>query len=192
MALSSWLRNVKSLIQRPNRKRNGYPRPAKRSRSHRPLLELLEDRTLLNAGALDLTFGTGGKVLTDFPIAAHDFGLGLAIQADGKVVVVGQSSNADFVGKFAVARYNPNGTLDTTFGSGGIITTEFGPGGSDASSVALQSDGKIVVAGGANGDFALARYNSNGTLDAGFGAGGKGRYRLRLRIGLRRQRGRAG
>ncbi len=96
----------------------------------------------------------------------------VAIQSDGKIVAAGYISGH----LFALARYNADGSLDTSFGSGGIVTTLFSAF-AGANSVAIQSDGKIVVAGGAsNGGaskFALARYNQNGSLDASFGKGGK-------------------
>jgi uncharacterized delta-60 repeat protein len=78
---------------------------------------------------------------------------------------------------FALARYNSNGTLDTSFSTDGKVTTNFGSPNDAAFSVAVQSDGKIVAAGGTifstGGDFALVRYDSNGTLDTSFGRGGK-------------------
>ncbi|MFE2972789.1 hypothetical protein ACFXKC_56590 [Streptomyces sp. NPDC059340] len=113
-------------------------------------------------GDLDPTFGTGGKVLTDF--GGNDFAT--AVQADGKIIAVGQSDGAgDF--DFALARYNTNGSLDTTFGTGGKVTTSFGTGSADlAQGVAVQTDGKIVAAGRSNAsgtfDFALARYQGGG------------------------------
>jgi len=95
--------------------------------------------------------------------------------------VAGTASINSFA-NFALARYNSDGTLDTTFGTGGKVTTGFvdtvfGPISGSAYSLLLQPDGKIVLAGYANlkggESFALARYNANGTLDAGFGTGGK-------------------
>ncbi len=80
---------------------------------------------------------------------------------------------------FALARYNANGTLDTSFDGDGKLTTAFGTSGDEGYSVALQSDGKIVVAGysfnnvSGNDDFALVRYNANGTLDTSFDGDGK-------------------
>src|SRR5262249_13072636 len=136
----------------------------------RPHLESLEGRILLAAGDLDPTFGTGGIATTDnnsYGVAVY----GLALQGDGKIVAVGG-------GGFALARYNLDGSLDPTFGSGGTVFAILIPGDSQESarSVALQSDGKIVVAGftlGTRGnDFLLARYNTDGTLDQSFGAGG--------------------
>ena len=123
-------------------------------------------------GSLDTTFGTGGRVTTDF--GSFDQASSVAIQSDGKIVVVG-TSNADF----ALARYNTNGSLDTGFGIGGKVTTDFASTTDQANSVAIQSDGKIVVVGDlfnfSNGtsDFALARYNKNGSVDTSFGQGGK-------------------
>jgi uncharacterized delta-60 repeat protein len=128
------------------------------------------------SGGLDTTFGTGGKVNTDFGDSAS--GISVAIQSDGKIVVAGfaGSSTPDV----AVARYNSDGSLDSTFGSGGKVTTDFGD--SDiGTSVAIQSDGKIVVAGftftgfigSGAGDFIVARYQTDGSLDSTFGTGGK-------------------
>ncbi|MBI3456793.1 MAG: hypothetical protein HY002_13540 [Candidatus Rokubacteria bacterium] len=121
------------------------------------------------AGDLDPTFGTGGKVTTDF--GGTDSARALALQPDGKIVVAGFT---EFSGQdFALARYNPDGTLDLGFGSGGKVTTDFGPGDVAGQGLALQPDGKIVVAGRTGAAFALARYQPNGTLDASFGTGGK-------------------
>jgi uncharacterized delta-60 repeat protein len=107
----------------------------------------------------------------------------VVIQPDGKIVVAGGAYPLfTFLGNFKVARYNPNGSLDASFGDGGIVTTIF-PAGSYASDVALQSDGKIIAAGtvfvdiiigeSSDTDFALARYNSDGTPDPTFGNGGQ-------------------
>jgi len=130
-------------------------------------------------GDLDPTFGTDGKVLTDFDHST-DIANAVAIQADGKLVVVGTTyRDNDFSNEdFAVARYNPDGTLDKTFGIGGKVQTDFPDLAAVASSVVIQPDGKIVVAGGAFplftflGDFKVVRYNSNGSLDSSFGDGG--------------------
>ena len=132
-------------------------------------------------GTLDNSFGSGGKVRTDFPgLAAVPSSV--VIQPNGKIVVAGGAFPLfTFLGNFELVRYNPNGSLDTSFGNGGIVTTNF-PEGSYASSVALQADGKIIAAGTvfvdfiigdqSDTDFALARYNQHGTLDASFGNGG--------------------
>src|SRR6266480_4615089 len=130
-------------------------------------------------GDLDSTFGTDGKVLTDFDHST-DIADAVAIQADGKLVVVGTTyRDNDFSNEdFAVARYNPDGTLDKTFGVGGKVQTDFPGLAAVASSVVIQPDGKIVVAGGAFplftflGDFKVVRYNPDGSLDTSFGDGG--------------------
>ncbi|TML99050.1 MAG: hypothetical protein E6G02_14550 [Actinobacteria bacterium] len=126
-------------------------------------------------GSLDATFGTGGKVTTDFA-GDDDQAFAVALQPDGKIVAVGVAKTSRSR-DFALARYNPNGSLDATFGTGGKVTTDFAGNDDTAFAVVLQSDGKIVVAGGAktsrSQDFALARYNANGSLDATFGTGGK-------------------
>src|SRR5437870_3563768 len=98
-------------------------------------------------GTLDPSFGGGGRVLTNF--AGRDEASALALQSDGKIVVAG-FSGAGGRQDFAVARYNPDGSLDPSFGSGGRVLTDFG-GDDEASALALQSDGKIVVAGSAGG-----------------------------------------
>ena len=128
----------------------------------------------LSNGALDNTFGTSGKVITNFT-SYDDFATVLAIQPDGKIVVVGYTATGGSNWDFALARYNTNGTLDNTFGTSGKVVTHYG---SDfACALSLQPDGKILVAGytqvGVNYDFALFRYNSNGTLDNTFGTSGK-------------------
>ena len=113
------------------------------------------------SGTLDTSFGTGGKVTTDFA-GAGDGAAAVAVQPDGKIVVAGEA-NIDGGYDFALARYNSNGTLDASFGRGGKVTAIFGGPQDGVSSVAVQPDEKIVVAGGASvngsGDFALARFN---------------------------------
>jgi uncharacterized delta-60 repeat protein len=126
-------------------------------------------------GSLDTAFGSGGKVVTDIG-NTDNASFALAIQQDGKLVAAGSSFNG-VNDDFAVVRYNSNGTLDDTFGTGGIVATNFNNSSETIDAIAIQSDGKIVVAGyilnGSFFDFALARYNSNGTLDETFGTGGK-------------------
>ncbi|MFN7738414.1 MAG: delta-60 repeat domain-containing protein, partial [Pirellula sp.] len=113
------------------------------------------------AGDLDTTFDGDGKVTTDFGNTG-DVAHSVAIQSDGKIVVAGFSRfEGNFNSEdFALARYNSNGSLDTTFDGDGKITTDFDGEYDNALSVAIQSDGKILVAGVSNRyDFALARYN---------------------------------
>src|SRR5262245_31511571 len=117
-------------------------------------------------GDLDLTFGTDGIVITDFE-RGSERGFGIAIQQDGKIVVAGGQSDFD------LARYNTDGTLDTSFDGDGKVTTSFGVF-DQAFAVAIQPDGKIIAAGTSGlGDFALARYNSDGSLDPTFDDDGK-------------------
>jgi uncharacterized delta-60 repeat protein len=91
-------------------------------------------------------------------------------------VVAGDSNNGSN-NDFALVRYNTDGSLDTSFDSDGKVTTAIGSGNDVAYSVAIQSDGKIVVAGysyiGSNNDFALVRYNTDGSLDTSFDSDGK-------------------
>jgi uncharacterized delta-60 repeat protein len=181
----------------------------------------------LNAnGGLDATFGTGGVAPVDF--GGDDFGLAMARQANGRIVVAGESRPTEFgaaVGGAVVARMrangaldpafdgdgrvtlpgggranavlvqsdrkivvagnamgsalmtvtrlNPNGSPDTTFDGDGTATIDFGSFSDIANDAVLQPDGRIVVAGSADGGFAVARINGNGTPDLAFGAGGK-------------------
>jgi uncharacterized delta-60 repeat protein len=128
-------------------------------------------------GTLDTSFGGTGKVVT--PIgSSHDGANSVAIQADGKIVAAGNSSNNSTDSDFAVVRYNTDGTLDTSFGGTGKVVTPIGSSSFDsAASVAIQADGKIVAAGLSNNstdsDFAVVRYNPNGTLDTSFNGTGK-------------------
>ncbi|GAB4483392.1 MAG: hypothetical protein OHK0044_32620 [Burkholderiaceae bacterium] len=125
-------------------------------------------------GTPDTSFGGGGKVVT--PIGSSDDGAqALALAPDGRIVVAGYSRGGTG-NDFALARYNADGSLDTSFGNGGKIVTAMGTGDAAAYALALAPDGRIVVAGysiGADYDFALARYNADGSLDATFGSGGK-------------------
>jgi uncharacterized delta-60 repeat protein len=131
-------------------------------------------------GRLDASFGTGGKVLTDFGSltfsGSEEPTVGVAIEPDGKIVVAGGSKASGTTHDFALARYTTTGTLDRSFGTRGKVQTDFGsPSG--AAGVAIEPDGKIVVAGykrrGAREDFALARYRRRGALDPSFGTDGK-------------------
>lgn len=115
-------------------------------------------------GSLDTTFGKGGKVVTDFTGGAACFGV--VIQADGKIVASGGSGFSDQP-TFSLARYQPNGTLDDTFGTHGLVTSDlpFSP----SERFAIQPDGKIVAAGPS---FTLVRFNPDGTPDMTFGTNG--------------------
>ncbi|MCW5623605.1 MAG: DUF4347 domain-containing protein, partial [Burkholderiales bacterium] len=123
---------------------------------------------LTAAGALDGTFGTAGVTLTGTNASGNQPAT-LAIQSDGKLVV---ATRTDTGANFTVLRYDSNGTLDTSFNGSGRVDTDFG--GSDAAyDLVLQADGKIVVAGAAGSQFAVARYNTDGTLDTSFDGDGR-------------------
>lgn len=127
---------------------------------------------LAAAGALDPSFSGDGKVRTNFT-AGDDFAGGVAVQADGKIVAAGRAGGFD---EFALARYNTDGTLDTSFGGNGKVRTNFTSGFDWANGLALQADGKIIAvgrAGGGGGRFGLVRYDTDGTLDTTFGGDGK-------------------
>jgi uncharacterized delta-60 repeat protein len=133
-------------------------------------------------GQLDNTFGINGKVVTNITPSYDEYGYSTIIQPDGKIIVAGYayngpSSNANF----NVVRYNEDGTLDKTFGAAGRVTTDFSTSQdfiNSSSAVAIQTDGKIIVAGTSgvsDNNFAVVRYNSDGTLDTTFGGIGKGK-----------------
>jgi uncharacterized delta-60 repeat protein len=115
-------------------------------------------------GSLDPSFGTDGYVITSVGLA-EDINHALAIQVDGKIITVGRSATGSY-DNIAVLRYTTEGTLDPSFGSGGIVTTNAGIG--EAYDLAIQTNGKIVV----GGYDTLVRYKSNGTLDVSFGLEG--------------------
>jgi uncharacterized delta-60 repeat protein len=126
-------------------------------------------------GSLDSTFNGTGKATTDFSTVTSnndDIAQSVAMQSDGKIVVAGSSYD-----DIAVARYNTDGSLDTSFNGTGKVTTTVGDRGTGGFGVALQSDGKIVVIGhywnGNDYDFALVRYNGDGSLDTSFNGTGK-------------------
>jgi uncharacterized delta-60 repeat protein len=131
--------------------------------------------SLTAPGDLDPTFSGDGKLLDGVLSNGDDHGEGVAVQADGKIVVAGSVCGGSGC-TFALARYNQNGSLDATFDSDGKVTTEIGQR-SAASSVSIQTDGKIVAAGssynGSDDDLALARYNADGSLDTTFDIDGK-------------------
>ena len=132
-----------------------------------------------NDGSLDHSFGTDGIVTTAID-NGNDEAHALAIQSDGKIIVAGDSSidnSGHYFDTFTLVRYNLDGSLDTDFGSNGIVTTSVGVGSSHAYDITIQNDHKIVVAGyGDNGhgtDYIVVRYNEDGSLDTSFGTGGK-------------------
>jgi uncharacterized delta-60 repeat protein len=123
-------------------------------------------------GSIDTTFGTGGYVTTSIGSAAQ--ANAVAIQADDNIVIAGNA----FTGtdnQFLVARYTPSGALDPSFGIGGVTTTQVGTLDAFALGLAIQADGRLVLAGrkfnGINDSFVLARYTTAGMLDATFSGG---------------------
>ena len=128
----------------------------------------------LASGALDLSFNGTGKVMTAIG-SGTDAAYSVALQPDGKIVVAGRCSNGTNT-DFCLARYLASGALDVSLNSTGTVITTIGSGGDIARGVALQPDGKIVVAGyctnGTTYDFCLARYLASGTLDVSFNGSG--------------------
>ena len=125
----------------------------------------------LDAGSqLDVSFGIGGKVVTDAS-GRYDEARAVAIEPDGQIVVAGVAGTG-FGQDFLLARYNVDGSLDRSFGTGGTVITDVSGRSDVAWALAIQPDGKIIAAGVADEDFALVRYNAEGTLDTRFGANG--------------------
>ena len=145
--------------------------------------------TAAHAAGPDTAFGTNGQVVLQLPGDASSQAAGALIQSDGKIVVVGASPAVDEIYSvyatldptrdFLVARFNPDGSLDSGFGSGGIVRIDFGNGDDRAAAVIQQSDGKLLVIGqalsahGFDFDVALARLDSQGNLDTTFNGTGK-------------------
>jgi len=126
---------------------------------------------LAAGGDLDSAFGLDGMVTTAFP--GGSYATAVAIQADGKIVAVGAAAGPSVTGDFTVARYEPDGSLDATFSDAGMVTTAIGGGRDEAQSVAIQENGRIVVAGTDSWRrFAVVRYRPDGELDSSFGDGG--------------------
>jgi len=122
-------------------------------------------------GDLDPSFGAGGTVTTSF--AGGGFASAVAIQGDGKIVVAGSAAGGSGQGEFAVARYGTDGSLDVAFDGDGMVTTPIAGGGDEATSVAIQPNGRIVVAGTDSRErFAVVRYRADGSLDPTFDGDG--------------------
>lgn len=125
-------------------------------------------------GTPDLSFGTNGSVRTSFG-TIKDEAYAVAVQADGKVIAGGSTETGNNNNDFALLRYTTTGILDASFGNAGKVVTAIGAQSDEIYSIAIQPDGKILVAGNTkdNGDyFVMARYLTNGTLDPSFGTGG--------------------
>ncbi|HEX8915690.1 MAG TPA: hypothetical protein VF796_25275 [Humisphaera sp.] len=145
------------------------------SPAFRQPVEPLEGRTMMSASDLDPTFGSGGAAFTNLA-GGNEYQT--VVAAPGGKYVAGGSRNFDGNINMLLARFNANGTPDTTFGGGtGRVITDFGGNADGISSVAVLSSGKILVAGegadtfGQNAKLCVARYNANGTLDTTFGGG---------------------
>lgn len=126
-------------------------------------------------GRLDPSFGEGGKVVTDF--GAYEGAEAAALLPDGRLVVVGTrrvpGASDSTAGNFAVAVYTDEGKLDTRFGGDGRVTTSFGAAEEAGAVLVLPREKRILAAGSSNGDFALAAYRLDGTLDHSFGDRGR-------------------
>ncbi|MDF2436576.1 MAG: hypothetical protein K0Q95_952 [Bacteroidota bacterium] len=126
-------------------------------------------------GTPDLSFGNGGKMIT--PLEYHyNLANAIAVQNDDKIVIAGWTSCPD-TSNILVIRYDPDGSLDSTFDNDGIINTVFDPARGRLTSLAIQPDNKLVVGGVCDNqtgtdELMLIRYNPNGTLDITFGTGG--------------------
>ncbi len=144
----------------------------------------------ISSGVLDSTFGGGtGYVTTDLGTVctgdpaqlSFDTALGITVQADGKVPITGTTTpHGSTASDLALARYNPDGTLDTTFGTDGVVDQAFYNERALGYAVGVQSTGQLVVFGplvgtaaGSLFDFGIIRFNSNGALDTTFGTNGQ-------------------
>jgi uncharacterized delta-60 repeat protein len=131
-----------------------------------------------STGELDTTFGTNGITLTTFAGIGFD-PIGFAVEPNGNFLVGGVASNKAGQHGFGLARYTPNGILDTTFGTDGLVATKVGTRSDAPSALLLQPNGQIVMGGfevaggqGVPGMMSLVRFNANGSLDTTFGEGG--------------------
>jgi uncharacterized delta-60 repeat protein len=130
-----------------------------------------------SAGELDTTFGTNGVTVTTFAGIAFD-PFGFAVRKNGDILIGGVATTRSGRNEFGLARYTANGVLDTTFGTGGLVTTKAGARSDAPSALLLQPNGQIVMGGfevgghGVSGMMSLVRYNANGSLDTTFGKDG--------------------
>src|SRR2546428_7396348 len=192
MFFPSWLRFLKALPGPAHTRRS--PPARQRSHAYRPRLEPLEDRCLLNAGALDPTFGNGAGYVTTALSSGGDSATRVLLQPSGNIVAAGATTvsvttttkkvtTTTTVPTFGAVTYNPDGSLDTAFGSGSIVRQQFVGQGAYRSilfDAALEptggpGDAKILLAGqdSAQGGLALMRLNPNGSLDTTFGGNGQ-------------------
>ncbi|MCH8325673.1 MAG: T9SS type A sorting domain-containing protein [Bacteroidetes bacterium] len=125
-------------------------------------------------GSLDLSFGVNGKVITSLS-SLNNIAQDVALQSDGKIIVTGfLLSDSSY--KFVTVRYNPNGSLDASFGNGGVVITQIGNTDDKATSIKIDTSGYIYIGGytwtGSKYDFALLKYKTDGTLDTRFNNSG--------------------
>jgi uncharacterized delta-60 repeat protein len=170
-------------VQRSSGRGVVVPRPVGRKRWRAALGALAALGLLVTAvpaasaapGTLDVSFGVGGGLRTNFG-GSYDWAYATAIQPDGRILAAGVS-DAKGTYDFALARYTSTHDLDPSFGRNGVVLTDFGHSYDWAYALALQPDGRIVVAGvsdvSGSKDFALARYNPDGTPDFSFGRNGR-------------------
>ncbi|TAN70884.1 MAG: hypothetical protein EPN17_03475 [Methylobacter sp.] len=121
-------------------------------------------------GSLDLSFDSDGKVTTNL---SYSTGTSVAVQTDGKILLGGNSLSIDRHNSFTLVRYNPDGSLDLNFDNDGIVTTNTNESYATNISVAVQTDGKILLGGTTSYNFTLVRYNPDGSLDLSFDGDGK-------------------
>ena len=132
-------------------------------------------------GVLDISFSDDGWLLTNYS-GSLDYGNAITRQSDGKLVMAGSFDGTSQ--DFGLVRFNTDGSLDTTFDGDGRVNTDFFGNSDEANAIALQTDGKIVVAGSAynnatsKDEFALARYNPDGSLDTTFRRRWRGDHRF--------------
>jgi uncharacterized delta-60 repeat protein len=141
------------------------------ARAHTVAAERLEPRALLAGNPLDPAFGGGDGIVIPDAGGPDVAPAALAVQPDGKLLAAG-TLLAEGADDFVLARYNPDGSVDTAFGNHGRVVTDFGGRDDQARSVWVDADGKIVVTGSSNATYAVARYNPDGSYDTRFGGGG--------------------
>ncbi len=125
-------------------------------------------------GSLDFSFGNSGLVTTDFATMQQDRIRDIAIEIEGKIIAVGETApEYPYLWSWALARYNPDGSLDNTFGTNGKVVQYWAGSYDYLNSIALLPGGKFLVSGKAQDSTVVARYNNDGTLDNTFGNSGK-------------------
>ncbi|WDQ17494.1 ELWxxDGT repeat protein [Rhodopirellula sp. P2] len=133
-----------------------------------------------DSGIVDMAFGNAGVTVTNWPLdSIDDQAKDMVVLPDGKILVVGDSISSpdtNAIKNVVVARYHPDGNLDTSFGTGGIVIADLGTSRDRANAIAVRPDGRFVIAGtmeaSSNANFALAQFLADGTLDTAFGVSG--------------------